>query len=113
MATRKKPSKAAAAKAEVEERPEKKTIEWRGLTLELPDFPPRSLVLRGVQAEDADGPQPMLKMLKRMIGEEQYESVVRVVEHADDEDEALSAAYALCGEVFAQYGVDEGESEAS
>jgi hypothetical protein len=109
MATRKKPSKAAAAKAEVEENPEKKSVEWQGLTLELPDRPPQSLLFRSIQAEDSDGPQPMLKMLKRMIGDDQFESVVRVIETADDEDEVIASAFGLVGEIFAQYGVDEGE----
>lgn len=109
MATRKKPPKATAAVAEVEEKPEAKSIEWQGLTLSLPERPPQSLLFRSIQAEDGDGPQPMLKMLKRMVGDEQFEAVIRTIEHADDEDEVIASAFGLVGDIFALYGADEGE----
>ncbi len=112
MTKTKRVSKAAAAKAEKDTA--ERTIAWQGLTLTLPPMLPESITLRLVQIEDAaaeKNPAPTWKLLTSIVGADQFDSIIRILERNEGVD--IGDVVKLLSDIFAQYGTSEGESEAS
>lgn len=113
MATRKASAKAKAeaAVAEVDEAAEPKTVEWEGLTFELPALLPETTLLDMAVVETSPNPTASFKMLRRILGEAQFAMVTNKVEQQDNV--TLASVGELTDLIFEQYGVSEGESQAS
>jgi hypothetical protein len=110
MATKpKKPSKAAAAKAEKEST--QRSVEWEGLTIALPPELPEAVLLDLALVQGGDDPTSTFEMLMTMIGEGQLRLVRNKLK--TDEKVGLDNVAELIGQIFAEYGTSEGESEAS
>lgn len=115
MATRNTPgkttgkTKAAAAQAETNGKPAPKQLEWRGLTLDLPDELPKTFLwdLSAAQGNIA----AWFDLAQSLLKQEQLPLVRAALQEADE----LPGDFVmeLAGAMFAQYGVDVGESSAS
>lgn len=103
-------AKAAAAVAEMEETAGSKSLEWKGLSLSLPDDMPEEIVLDFALARAQPGSTATFDLLLTMIGVEQYIEVRALVKAGEAKVEDVAE---LVGLVFEQYGTSEGESEAS
>lgn len=106
----------AAKAAEAGEKPPAKSVEFHGLTLALPDELPDTLLFDIVEIEaSGTNPIPLLRFLRSLLGPEQFVALRNVTgENANGDAEAFGNSIAeLVADVFAQYGVTPGESEAS
>lgn len=118
-AKRAAPDKGAAARAETDPKP--KTLKWRGITIELPAELATMRVQvtyrrlqRAAQAEDGGAMLGyIIDLLGHLVGNN--ESTVDVICDKIDGDEldSFDAVMELQDLVFAQYGVEQGESSAS
>jgi hypothetical protein len=108
MASKAKPRKAAAAKAE--KAPTEKTIEWKGLTLTLPAELPDDIFLDLALVRSGSDATSTFDLLLTAIGRRQFVEVRAVVKAGEAKTEDVAE---LANEVFAVYGTSEGESEAS
>lgn len=107
------PDKGAAARAE--SNGAGKTHEWRGITFTLPPKLPGDLLWAYADFEQArDMVAPSLGMLTALLGGEQALMVRQKVR--DDKvsmDDTLDEIGGMIDDIFALYGLTEGESEAS
>lgn len=110
------PSGAAAAKAEIEQAPEPKSVTFKDTQLELPPQAPGTIMfdLIALEGQNSD-PLSMFRMLKSFLdwtGEDGTEHrgflIARNLVNPD-----LSDVEALFMDIVAQYGMGLGESEAS
>lgn len=69
--------KGEAARAEKKAAP--KTVDFRGLTITLPDKPPLSLSLRWrkIRKESGDDGDASLALFEMMVGEDQWEAIAQ------------------------------------
>jgi hypothetical protein len=104
-----------AAREEVAEKPKAKTVDFRGLTLELPDTLPGTVALDYAEIEDGKkAVSPVVNLIKSIIGEEQYNLLyAKVAEDGITMDEVIDGLRSLFDDLFAAYGTSAGESEAS
>ena len=111
-APKRKPGSAVRAAAGQE--PEARTVEFRGLTITLPDRLPSSMLFHMVDLESDGNILAAFKLLRETIGADQFAEVSRLMR--PDEDPIMGAftmVNELIGVVFAEMGVDAGEAEAS
>lgn len=106
-------SKAAAAQAERNGQP--RTIEFRGITFELPVKLGASIIWRaGITRDDDIG--GIARLVESVIGADGFSRVLDKLD-ADgvtvDDDEALDAVLDLLNRALGEYGLSTGESQAS
>jgi hypothetical protein len=117
--TRKRKSKAAAAKAEKAGGKEGHSLTWRGLNLELPADMPGDLLFSFERfEEELEAGQlrltMFLKLLKAVLGEDQFVKVREVVRREQLTAEAIqNESSDLLEEALGHYGLSLGESSAS
>lgn len=97
----------AAAAARAEKKPEKKTVEFRGLTLELADTLPGTVLFDITYAETENDVLPVYRLLKSIVGPGQFTDIRNVIEPDENVNETVEA---LLGECFEQYGMTLGKS---
>ena len=98
---------AAAKAARAEAKPEPKTAKWNGLTLELPDAMPSTMLFDVVEyeASDGDDPTPLLRLLRELVGPEQFQQIRYRIPRDDDGTAVAGAMQA----VFEPYGMTPGK----
>lgn len=107
------PSKGVAARRE--KKAGRPTLEFRGITLELPETLPGSLYFDFADLADSGGdPAAELRCLRSLIGEEQVRRVREKIEQDGVTFDDLGPMMAkLFEDAFAAYGSTVGESAAS
>ncbi len=101
--------KAAAARAERSEEP--RSVTWKGITFDLPAAPPESILFDFIAIEAGGAsPAPTFRMLQSLVGEKQFLKMRQLVERGEAK---AGDVFDLVNEILGQYGVDEGEVEAS
>jgi hypothetical protein len=108
-----KPNKPKAARAE--RKPRKKTVKFRGEKLELPQTPPETLLFDFVEMETAEeNPLAVFRMLRSLLGSEQFLAVRNKIAASNgDGPNTFEDVGQLLTDIFEQYGVTAGESQAS
>jgi hypothetical protein len=115
----KAPSKAAAAKAEVQDQQEPKSFEWRGITLALPDELPGTVLFDFAEMESQirageDRIGPTVELITSLVGADQVQAVkAKVAEDKLTLEEALEEIPGLLNSLLEQFGMGLGESSAS
>lgn len=114
-----KGAKSKAAKAAAETAPEKKSIVWEGMTLDLPDDAPGGLLFDFYDFEESQrtGSErigPVLDLVRSLVGDDQFEQIrVMVKKSGTSLEETFLNISNLLSELLEQYGMALGESSAS
>lgn len=107
-------SKTASAKAGAVARSERngkpKTVDFKALTLTLPKDLPATIDFDLIELETEQTLQPIYRMLRSILGADQFLDVRNAV---DPDDPERSDIFGLFQAIFDAYGVEPGESEAS
>jgi hypothetical protein len=108
-------SEPEAAQDEVLEEKKPKTVDFRGLTLELPDTLPGTVALDYAEIEDGRKQvSPVVNLIRSIIGHDQYGDVYdKIRDDAVTVDDVGDVLRDLMEDLFGAYGTAEGESEAS
>ncbi len=94
------------------EKAKSKSVKFRGETLQLPDELPPTLLFDITEVEAADdNPMPVFRMLRSLLGAEQFVAVRNKIAVSENED--FADVGKLVEAIFAQYGVSAGEAPAS
>lgn len=104
--------KGAAARAEKAQTTRK--VEYRGIKLELPaELPPTLLFdITEIEAAGEDNPMPVFRMLRSLLGAEQFTAVRNEIGKAAADDDFTDIGD-LMSAIFDQYGLSAGEAQAS
>lgn len=104
-----KMSKSAAARAE--KKPKAKTYTQGGIKFNLPATLPETIIFDMVEIDATEGaPMPVYKMLRSILGPEQFNKLRNAIEAGTIKSEDLDT---FIEGVFAKYGVTPGEATAS
>lgn len=108
-------SKAKAARAEKKsQKPQKRTVEFRGEKLELPATPPDTLLFDFVEMESAEeNPLAVFRMLRSLLGQDQFLTVRNKIAAQNGDSATFEDVGQLLQDIFEQYGVTAGELQAS
>ncbi len=95
------------------EKAKSKSVKFRGETLQLPEELPPTLLfdITDVEAADGDNPMPVFRMLRSILGGDQFVVVRNKIAVSENED--FADVGELVEAIFAQYGVSAGEAPAS
>jgi hypothetical protein len=102
--------KGQAAVARQEKEPKPKQVTFKGLTLTLPLSLPETFVLDIVELEATEGPMPLFRMLRSILGAEQFGQLRSAIDRKVIMTEDLDS---IITDVFEKYGIGPGESSAS
>lgn len=106
LAAAKAPGGSAAAAAIDETNPQVKTVEFRGLTLTLPEELPATIGFDFIELENEAGAMPLLRLLRSLLGKDQFIAVRNAMDGADD---VFGVVDGLFADIFEQYGMDQGK----